>query len=211
MSTAIAFNTLPRSLKIKDASVATISLASKKCSPSLTWLNNRKRVGVVAASGGFGKKNGPPKGKPLSKSALDRLEKGDQFDEMAADGKPVYGVFVRVSGPNQWFPVGPMVVDNEASIVSGIFSAEKDLLEASLRMYPALISKRKDPGLQYGYRLRDAPQMSEEEIRNGGNPFDNVVVATRREVGLPEEEVEGPLDGIKNFFANFEKNFTSGR
>lgn len=52
-----------------------------------------------------------------------------------------------------------MTVDNEASIVPGIFAAEKDLVEASLRMYPALISKRKDPGLEYGYRLRDAPQV----------------------------------------------------
>lgn len=52
-----------------------------------------------------------------------------------------------------------MTVDNEASIVPGIFGAEKDLVEASLRMYPALISKRKDPGLEYGYRLRDAPQV----------------------------------------------------
>jgi hypothetical protein len=52
-----------------------------------------------------------------------------------------------------------MTVDNEASIVPAIFAAEKDLVEASLRMYPALISKRKDPGLQYGYRLRDAPQV----------------------------------------------------
>jgi hypothetical protein len=58
----------------------------------------------------------------------------------------------------QWFPVGPMTVDNDSSIVPGIWGAEKALEEASLRMYPALIAKRKQ-GLEYGYRLRDAPQV----------------------------------------------------
>lgn len=167
---------------------------------------------LVVLAAGFGKK-GPPKGKPLSKSAEKRNELGSKFDEMAADGKPIYAVFVRAAGPNQWFPVGPMTVDNEASIVPGIFGAEKDLVEASLRMYPALISKRKDPGLEYGYRLRDAPQMSEAEIKAGGNPFDNVVVATRAP-GTEQPEVSaggGFFDGIKDAMSNFERNFTSGR
>jgi hypothetical protein len=51
-----------------------------------------------------------------------------------------------------------MTVDNDSSIVPGIWGAEKALEEASLRMYPALIAKRKQ-GLEYGYRLRDAPQV----------------------------------------------------
>jgi hypothetical protein len=80
-------------------------------------------------------------------------------------------------------------------------------------MYPALISKRKDPGLEYGFRLRDAPQMTEEEIKNGGNPFDNVKVATRSGDAEPTETGTGAsfFDGIKNAMNNFEKNFTSGR
>ena len=33
-------------------------------------------------------------------------------------------------------------------------------------------------------------QMTEEEIRKGGDPFSNVEVATRKEAGLPEEKKE---------------------
>jgi hypothetical protein len=86
------------------------------------------RTEVVAMAGGFGKPSGPPKGKPLTKSAIKRNQQGDKFEEMAKDGKPVYAVFVRVAGPNQWFPVGPMTVENETSIAPAIFGAEKDLV-----------------------------------------------------------------------------------
>jgi hypothetical protein len=34
-------------------------------------------------------------------SAEMRNELGSKFDEMAADGKPIYAVFVRAAGPNQ--------------------------------------------------------------------------------------------------------------
>eukprot|EP00854_Cymbomonas_tetramitiformis_P018841 gene18841-22514_t len=51
-----------------------------------------------------------------------------------------------------------MAVDNEPSLVPAIYSAEKDLVAAALKMYPALTSKQYNPGLEYGYRLRDAPQ-----------------------------------------------------
>jgi hypothetical protein len=55
--------------------------------------------------------------------------------------------------------------------------------------------------------------MSEAEIKAGGNPFDNVIVATRTP-GTEAPEVNaggGFFDGIKNAMNNFERNFTSGR
>jgi hypothetical protein len=55
---------------------------------------------LVVRSAGFGSK-GPPKGKPATKSAIQRNEMGSKFDQMAADGAPIYAVFVRAAGPNQ--------------------------------------------------------------------------------------------------------------
>ena len=63
------------------------------------------------------------------------------------------------------------------------------------------------------YLRDDVVQMSEAEIKAGGNPFDNVVVATRAP-GTEQPEVNaggGFFDGIKDAMSNFERNFTSGR
>uniref|UniRef100_A0A7S0RDT2 Uncharacterized protein n=1 Tax=Pyramimonas obovata TaxID=1411642 RepID=A0A7S0RDT2_9CHLO len=210
------------SLAPRATALASTSSSSKGCAFSGRASVHRQPAASVSLRGrtsklavhaaGFGKPKGPPKAEKITKSQQERMQKSDVFDDMAASGKPVYAVFVRVSGPNQWFPVGPMAVENETSIVPAIFGAEKDLVTAALRMYPSMITKAKDPGLQYGYRLRDEPQMTEEEIRKGGDPFSNVVVATRREAGLPEEEKKsGFLGGLKEAMTNFEKSFTSGR
>jgi len=189
-----------RNAPLRQRAVASVSLRGRTAEFT---------VHAAGGGGGFAKKEAPKEVK-LTKKKLGEMQKGDQFDEMAADGKPVYAVFVRAAGPNQWFPVGPMAVDNESSIVPAIFSAEKDIVSASLRMYPAMIPKAKDPGLQYGYRLRDGPQMTEDEIRAGGNPFANVILATRKEAGLPEEVKSNDFfGGFKTAMNNFEKNFTN--
>ena len=55
--------------------------------------------------------------------------------------------------------------------------------------------------------------MTEDEIKAGGNPFENVMVATRSGAGLadaPESSGGGGLfDGFKNAMSSFEKGFTA--
>eukprot|EP00899_Mesostigma_viride_P002254 jgi/Mesvir1/12029/Mv00322-RA.1 len=151
----------------------------------------------VQAGKGFGT---PEPEKPKSKSAVKREEKASTYDKLAAEGKPAYAIFIRKKGEGmgadkqcQWFPVGPMVVENPSLIVRAIFDAEKDLVDAALRMYPALIPFKLAPGLEYGYRLRDAPQMSEAEIKAGGDPFANVVVAKKEDIGGPAKKPKNPV------------------
>jgi hypothetical protein len=55
--------------------------------------------------------------------------------------------------------------------------------------------------------------MSEDEIKAGGNPFDNVICATRsgEQAVAAASTGGGFLDGIKEAMNNWERKFTSGR
>ena len=102
---------------------------------------------------------------------------------MLSEGGIVYEVFIRAQGPNQWFPVGPMVVKQEWQIISELWAAEEPLKTAGLKMYPGLSRPPAFGKVEYGYRKRDeSKKVSEAQIREAAgkmNPFDDVVLLTR--------------------------------
>lgn len=159
----------------------------------------------VRASKGFGNRPDPSE---KSRRRPMQEKQSQQFDEVVSGGGKAYAVFVRIrgrdgsgpgpSGTYQWFPVGSIAVQDETTIETEIFNAEKPLLNAAFKMYPQLASKKNDPGLEYGFRLRDAKQMSEREIRAGGDPFANVVVA-RRSPGEEQKQSNPILDAMGKF------------
>ena len=126
-------------------------------------------------------KTGSPR-PPPPPTAKD-LEMMSKFDELEADGGVKFEVFARAKGPNQWFPVGPMVVKEEWMIGKELWNAEEPLKRAALQMYPKLAAAPAFGNLEYGFRRADAEKITEEEIRRGQgkvNPFDDVEVLKER-------------------------------
>ena len=121
----------------------------------------------------------PPPPPPTAKD----LEMMSKFDDLEAGGGIKYEVFARAKGPNQWFPVGPMVVKEEWMIGKELWNAEEPLKRAALQMYPKLAAAPAFGKLEYGFRRADKEKISEEEIRQGQgkvNPFDDVEVLKER-------------------------------
>ena len=121
----------------------------------------------------------PPPPPPTAKD----LEMMSKFDDLEASGGIKYEVFARAKGPNQWFPVGPMVVKEEWMIGKELWNAEEPLKRAALQMYPKLAAAPAFGKLEYGFRRADKEKISEEEIRQGQgkvNPFDDVEVLKER-------------------------------
>jgi hypothetical protein len=115
----------------------------------------------------------PPPPPPTAKD----LEMMSKFDDIEAAGGVKYEIFARAKGPNQWFPVGPMVVKEEWMIGKELWNAEEPLKRAALQMYPKLAAAPAFGKLEYGFRRADKEKISEEEIRQGQgkvNPFDDV-------------------------------------
>ena len=101
--------------------------------------------------------------------------------------------------------MGPLATKGNVS--AAILGAEKALIDAVCKMYPALRleGEKSGRGLEYGYRLRDAPQMSEVEIRAGGNPFANVIPVDRSAAAPPP--AESGLNPVLRAMAAFENLF----
>merc|ERR1712100_266311 len=126
-------------------------------------------------------KTGSPR-PPPPPTAKD-LEMMSKFDELEADGGVKFEVFARAKGPNQWFPVGPMVVKEEWMIGKELWNAEEPLKRAALQMYPKLAAAPAFGNLEYGFRRADAEKITEEEIRRAQgkvNPFDDVELLKER-------------------------------
>jgi len=143
---------------------------------------------------------------------LKEQQSNSQYDDIVANGGEVYAAFVRLKGPGpgpdgkcQWFPVGPIAVESPKQIESALWKAEKPLVAAVKKMYPQVYMKSVETGLEIGYRLRDAPQMAEAEIKAGGNPFENVIPLVSPENKTVEVAAPNPL---KDIFTNFENLFT---
>jgi hypothetical protein len=111
------------------------------------------------------------------------VEMMQKYDDLEASGGVKYEVFARAKGPNQWFPVGPMVVKEEWMIGKELWNAEEPLKRAALQMYPKLAAAPAFGKLEYGFRRADKEKISEEEIRKGAgkvNPFDDVQLLLER-------------------------------
>jgi len=131
-------------------------------------------------------------------SAAD-VEASSRYDDIVARGGVIYEVFARAAGPNQWFPVGPLAVENRKRVKQEIWNAEEPLRKAAFKMYPALAKPPAFGRLEYGYRERDeASKITEAEIREKKgerNPFDDVILLTRDDDSTTGEE--------ENVFAKF--------
>lgn len=186
--------------------------AAMRSAPRRDAAKRGMRVGVCASKG-FGKRPEPSEN-PRRKSAQE--QQSQQFDQVVQGGGKAYAVFVRIrgrdrsgpgpSGTYQWFPVGSVAVQDESAVEKAIYRAEKPLLNAAFKMYPQLAAKKNDPGLEYGFRLRDARQMSESEIRAGGDPFANVVVAQP-----PTAEEKKDSNPILDAMGRFERWVVKGQ
>mmetsp|Transcript_5391 Transcript_5391/g.15013 ORF Transcript_5391/g.15013 Transcript_5391/m.15013 type:complete len:216 (+) Transcript_5391:105-752(+) len=185
--------------------------------PSSTAHSTRTTVIRVTAGKGFSKKAAAQKkaredAKKPSKEELAQNVASSQYDDIVKKGGEVYAAFVRLKGPGpgpdgkcQWFPVGPIAVEKPSQIEKALWNAEKPLVVAVKKMYPQVYMKSVETGLEIGYRLRDAPQMSEAEIKAGGNPFDNVIPLTSPADRTVSIQSNNPLSEA---FKNFEKIFT---
>ena len=105
----------------------------------------------------------PPPPPPTAKD----LEMMSKFDDLEAGGGIKYEVFARAKGPNQWFPVGPMVVKEEWMIGKELWNAEEPLKRAALQMYPKLAAAPAFGKLEYGFRRADKEKISEEITDKG--------------------------------------------
>mmetsp|Transcript_26762 Transcript_26762/g.32485 ORF Transcript_26762/g.32485 Transcript_26762/m.32485 type:complete len:240 (+) Transcript_26762:60-779(+) len=152
--------------------------------------NNGKQKKYPARKGGAKAPTPGPKAKRMPKIAGYTPQAEDpnrvktaaelEYERLTKEGATVYAIFARARGPNQWFPVGPMAIPEGGDVETEIFKAEKDLVKAAVKMYPALTVQKNTIGLEYGFRLRDAPQLSEAEIFDSkADPFANVEVAVK--------------------------------
>ena len=161
-------------------------------------------------SGGFGPPPPPPP--PPSPDEVKKNASSAKFDAMAAQGLPVYEVFVRLTGDAdtptgkcQWFPVGPMSVDEDNMIHPAVRGAKKDIDKAAYKMYPSLrIAQGRK--LEYGYRSKAERKLSEAEIKAGGDPFQNVKLVPPKPDGEASPKEDNPFVNAMNSFENF---FTS--
>jgi len=174
-------------------------------------------VKVSAAGKGFSKKADAEREarkeakKPTKEQRVENAA-NDKYDEIVKSGGEVYAAFARLKGPGpgpdgkcQWFPVGPIAVEKPSQIEKALWDAEKPLVAAVKKMYPQIFMKSVETGLEIGYRVRDAPQMSEAEIKAGGDPFDNVIPLVSPDDRTISVSAPNP---VAQAFSNFEKLFT---
>lgn len=199
------------------SSTATPSVARPLQLGGRRGLASRRQVQVVAAGKGFSKKaaqerEAQKQARAPTKEQQAQQKAGSKYDDIVKAGGEVYAAFARLKGPGpgpdgkcQWFPVGPIAVEKPSMIEKALWDAEKPLVAAVKKMYPQIYMKSVETGLEIGYRLRDAPQMSEVEIKAGGNPFDNVIPLESPDDRTVSVAAPNPL---AEAFGKFEKLFT---
>eukprot|EP00873_Tetraselmis_striata_P009525 jgi/Tetstr1/429789/TSEL_019656.t1 len=198
----VGFAQLAGQARARPARLTSVRVHAKKKGGSAGGFSKRAREQAAQRAEG-------PKPTP---EQLKEQQTNSQYDDIVAKGGEVYAAFVRLKGPGpgpdgkcQWFPVGPIAVESPKQIESALWNAEKPLVAAVKKMYPQVYMKSVETGLEIGYRLRDAPQMTEAEIKAGGNPFENVTPL----VSADEKTVEvAAVNPLKEMFGNFEKIFT---
>ena len=136
----------------------------------------------------------------------------EKYDAMLEEGGIVYECFIRAKGPNQWFPVGPMVVKQEWMIVPELWKAEEAMKKAGFKMYPALMRAPCFGKVEYGYRQRDdSAKVTEEEIRAAQgklNPFEDVILLEKPadgEGGPPQESFMDKFNKFMNPYGTGKK------
>uniref|UniRef100_A0A061RHW2 Uncharacterized protein n=1 Tax=Tetraselmis sp. GSL018 TaxID=582737 RepID=A0A061RHW2_9CHLO len=193
------------------------SVVLTSSSPSKRQIRQRTCVRVEAGKG-FSKKAEEERkfreeARKPTKEQLEQNRASANYDEIVNKGGQVYAVFVRLKGDgpgpdgkHQWFPIGPMAVESANQVESALWNAEQPVMDATKKMYPQLYMKSVETGLEIGYRLRDLPQMTEAEIRAGGNPFANVIPLSPKDGETLRPRAKNPLAAA---VSKFEQMFTS--
>ena len=140
---------------------------------------------------GFGEK---PKKPTKSSGQVDREQKADKYDEIAAQGGQEYRIFVRQFGSDDksWFPTGSIAVPRGAQVSDAIFANEEGLKASIVKMYLKLTGQEQE--FEFGYNLKVYPDDPIEVAFKGG-----VKKAVGPSIGNWISNVLSPVDnsGVK--------------
>lgn len=144
MKTAPIISTLVSILSIETNAFVT---------PSLNSIQQSKSTKLYAK--GFGPP--PPEPKRKSQGQVEREQKANKYDEIAATGGQEYRIFVRQFGSDDksWLPVGSIAVPRGSQVADAVFAGETSLKEAIVRAYPKL--KGMETEFEYGFNLKVYP------------------------------------------------------
>lgn len=112
---------------------------------------------------GFGKVQ--PKKPATQKDKAKRAAAARQYEEMKKSGLPVFNIYVRIQGQQNWFPVGSITVNRSSQINKAVFEQEEELLKGVFRLFPKL--RKHQNNLEYGYRIKE---FSDEPIQVAVRP-----------------------------------------
>jgi hypothetical protein len=118
-------------------------------------------------SKGFDKNKPEPKQK--SEGQVEREQKGNQYDTIAASGGQEYSIFVRQFGgeDESWLPCGSIAVPRGTQVSEAIFGNEGPLKTAIVRSFPRLGGYEEE--FEYGYTLKIFPDDPVEVAVKGGS------------------------------------------
>lgn len=116
------------------------------------------------AAKGFGE---APEKKEKSQGQVEREQKANQYDEIAATGGQEYNIYVRQFGgeDDSWLPCGAIAVPRAAQVSDAIFGNAEALKTAIVRTYPNLGGFEEE--FEFGYNLKVYPDDPVEVARKG--------------------------------------------